>query len=161
MDTVPFDPRLPSLIAAELGDPYDLAAYCGMHASDYDRIKDSLPFRTALAQAEKELSENGYSPEYAELLQLQEAQPSLIATMLQAYHNSRTTLDQRLKIVEQVDKMIARRRDRLNPKGAGLNTGGPKFAININLPGGGSIQLQSVGGDPSDLETDYEEIEHG
>lgn len=167
MNREPFDPRLPALIAAKLGDPYDLAAYCGMSASVFDRVKTTPAFAAALVQAEKELQEGGYSPEYAELTMLQEAQPSLIEKVLAAFHNPRTTIDQRLKIMEQVDRMINARRARLNPKSATPN-GGPGFSITINIPQPdghthsvtlqGSPDLPQSMGINDDLEADYEYV---
>lgn len=164
MNREPFDPRLPSLIAAKLGDPYDLAAHCGMNASAYDKIKSTKAFKSALAQAEKELEDSGYSPEYAEMVLLQEAQPSIIEKVLHAFHNPRTTIEQRLKIMEQVDKMLSSRRNRLNPKST-TPSGGPGFSITINIPQpDGHTQSVTLQGRPEalgindDLETDYEYI---
>lgn len=153
----PFDPRLPSLIAAGLGTPKDLAAQLGISASEFERIEVMPSFQQALASATKELEEHGFTPEVAELQLLQEAHPTMLRDVLAHFHNQRCTIEQKLKILEATERMLDRRRQRLSPKGG--DDSGPKFAINITLPGVGDIKLESIGGDPEDLFAEYEEVD--
>lgn len=132
----PFDPRLVSLIAAEVADPFDLAAEFGLAASEFRELRETPAFRAALEHARRELEETGFSAEYAEMLILQEAFPVMLREVISRFHRTDVTVEQKLKIVDQVEKSLLARRGRLSPRKA-HDLGATLPMIQIILPGSG------------------------
>lgn len=130
LDAPPFDPQMVSLIAAELGDPFDIAAEFGIAASQFAKLRETPAYQAALTRAKQELEESGYSAEYAELLTLQEALPGMVKDIVARFHAANTTTDQKIKIFELTNKVLAERRARLAPKKSDTPAG-PGFSISI------------------------------
>ncbi len=135
-----FDPKLPALIAAGLGRPVDLAAECGMNQEEWEAVRHTPAFKTALHVAERELEEHGFTPEVSELQALQAAFHGMLRKMVKDFHMYDTPISERVKLFEKLDRMIQSRRSRLDPKGADLNQG-PKFELTINIPGAGDMKV--------------------
>lgn len=142
-ETPPFDPRLVTLIAAGMGDPFDLAAEFGVPASEFAKLQETPAFRAALDTARQELEEQGYTPEYAELVLLQEALPGMAKDLIGRYHHASTTTDQRLKIYETLNRMVVERRNRLAPKQQ-AQPAGSGFSIVINIPQVGATPAKQI-----------------
>lgn len=142
-DPQPFDPKLVSLIAAEVADPFDLAAEFGIPASAFRRLRETPAFKAALEHARKELEETGFSAEYAEMLILQEALPRMQRELITKFHQANTSLDQKIKLYEMAEKSLLARRARLSPKQTGA-TAGPGFSITINVPQVGEQPARSI-----------------
>ena len=144
VDAPPFDPRLVSLIAAGVADPFDIAVDFGLSASEFRKLQTTPAFVQALEHARKELEETGYSAEYAELLMLQESQPRMVKDLVSRFHLASTTFEQKLKLLELTDKMLASRRSRLSPKTT-TNPTDSLPMIQIVLPGSGQAVTVSAG----------------
>lgn len=139
LDTAPFDPRMVTVLAAEVGDPTDIAASFGVPASEFAVLQESSAFKVALERARTELREQGYSPEYAEMVLLQEALPGMVKDLICKYHAPNTTIEQRLKIVEFAERTLAERRKHIGPKRE-REDAGTAFSVTIVLP-----ELQGLG----------------
>lgn len=168
-----FDPKLPALIAAGLGRPVDLAAECGMDREEWEEVRQTPAFKTALHAAERELEEHGFTPEVSELQALQASFHSMLRKLVRDFHMFDTPVADRVKIFEKLDRMMQSRRSRIDPKGADLNQG-PKFELTISIPGGTDMKVVAEGtqhrpnvpgqtlpvggGINDDLMVDYDEI---
>lgn len=139
-----FDPKLPALIAAGLGRPVDLAAECGMDREEWEQVRQTPAFKTALHAAERELEEHGFTPEVSELQALQASFHSMLRTMVRDFHMANTPITDRVRIFEKLDRMMQSRRSRIDPKGADLNQG-PKFELTISIPGGTDMKVVAHG----------------